>query len=148
MPHPRRINNMAGTSTPYEPGGPERRARITSNGSMPGAQQHQQATPGRGAAAQDQLKLTGNTRFRARATPHRAHTALREQERRLLNQERRLVEQGSHAVDWVRATTAGTFWARLNAVDFMNSSLQFAALAVLCRFPFLITVSAESGGDV
>ena len=47
----------------------------------------------------------------------------------------------------MKATTAGTIWARLNAVDFMNSSLQFAALAVLCLFPFLITVSAESGGD-
>jgi len=47
----------------------------------------------------------------------------------------------------VKATTAGTFWFRLNAVDFMNSSLQFAALAVLVLFPFLITVSAESGGD-
>jgi membrane protein len=65
----------------------------------------------------------------------------------LHDQERRLADQGSHAVDWVKATTAGTFWARLNAVDFMNSSLQFAALAVLCLFPFLITVSAESGGD-
>ena len=47
----------------------------------------------------------------------------------------------------MRATTAGTFWSKLNAVDFMNSSLQFAALAVGCLFPFLITVSAESGGD-
>src|SRR5215472_7615636 len=55
----RAISNMAGTSTPYEPGGPGRRARITSHDSMPGAQQHQEATPGRGAAAQDQLKLNG-----------------------------------------------------------------------------------------
>ena len=65
----------------------------------------------------------------------------------LRDQERRLLEQGSHAVDRVRVTTAGTFWSKLNAIDFMNSSLQFAALAVLCLFPFLITVSAESGGD-
>jgi membrane protein len=65
----------------------------------------------------------------------------------LHDQERRLVDQGAHAVGWAKATTAGTFWTRLNAVDFMNSSLQFAALAVLCLFPFLITVSAESGGD-
>jgi membrane protein len=72
---------------------------------------------------------------------------LLEQERRLLERERRLVDQGSHAFDRVRATAAGTFWSNLNAVDFMNSSLQFAALAVLCLFPFLITVSAESGGD-
>jgi membrane protein len=73
--------------------------------------------------------------------------ALRDQERRLLDQEQRLLDKGAHAADWVRATTAGTFWSRLNAVDFMNSSLQFAALAVLCLFPFLVIFSAESGGD-
>jgi hypothetical protein len=72
---------------------------------------------------------------------------LLDQERRLLEQERRLAEQGSHAVDWMRTTAAGTYWSRLNAVDFMNSSLQFAALAVVCLFPFLIIFSAKSGGD-
>src|SRR5262249_43238362 len=41
-----------------EPGGPGRRARITSHDSASGAQQHQEATPRRGAAAQDQLKQT------------------------------------------------------------------------------------------
>jgi membrane protein len=86
-------------------------------------------------------------------TPNQARThamrrqALHDREQRLLDQERRLLDQGSHAVDWMRATTAGSFWSRLNAIDFMNSSLQFAALAVLCLFPFLVTVSAESGGD-
>lgn len=65
----------------------------------------------------------------------------------LHDQERRLLDQGSHAFDRVRVSTAGTFWSRLNAVDFMNSSLQFAALTVLCLFPFLVIVSAESGGD-
>ena len=65
----------------------------------------------------------------------------------LHDQERRLLDQGSHVFGWVRDTTAGTFWSRLNGVDFMNSSLQFAALTVLCLFPFLIIVSAESGGD-
>jgi hypothetical protein len=39
-------------------------------------------------------------------------------------------------------------WSRLNAVDFMNSSMQFAALAVLALFPFLVVVAAETGGDV
>jgi membrane protein len=73
--------------------------------------------------------------------------ALHVQEQRLLDQERRLVDMGSHAADWLRASTAGTFWSRLNAVDFMNSSLQFAALAVLCLFPFLIIFSARGGGD-
>ena len=80
-------------------------------------------------------------------TRARRRQAVRDRERRLLDQERRLLDEGSHAVDWVRATTAGTFWSKLNAIDFMNSSLQFAALAVLCLFPFLITVSAETGGD-
>jgi len=47
----------------------------------------------------------------------------------------------------MRTSTAGTFWSRLNAIDFMNSSLQFAALAVLVLLPFLVVVSAESGGD-
>jgi len=65
----------------------------------------------------------------------------------LRGQERRLVDRGSHAVDWARATAAATFWSRLNTIDFMNSSLQFAALAVLCLFPFLIIFSAKSGGD-
>jgi membrane protein len=39
-------------------------------------------------------------------------------------------------------------WYRLNAVDFMNSSLQFAALGVLCLLPFLIVVSAGTGHDL
>src|SRR5262249_44830218 len=73
----RATSNMAGTSTPFAAGAAGRRARIIRHGSKTGAQQHQEATPGRGAAAQDQLKLTGNARFRARATPHRAHPAKR-----------------------------------------------------------------------
>ena len=72
---------------------------------------------------------------------------LRDQERRLVDQEQRLLGKGSHAADWVRTSTAGSFWSRLNAIDFMNSSVQFAALTVLTLFPFLIIVSAESGGD-
>src|SRR5215469_11496866 len=54
--------------------------------------------------------------------------ALHDRERRLLDQERLLLDKGSHAVERVKTTTAGAFWSRLNAVDFMNSSLQFAAL--------------------
>jgi membrane protein len=73
--------------------------------------------------------------------------ALRDQKRWLLDEERRLLDMESHAVDWVKTTTAGTFWSKLNAVDFMNSSLQFAVLGVLCLFPFVFFVSAESGGD-
>ena len=73
--------------------------------------------------------------------------ALRDQKRWLLDEERRLRDMESHAVEWAKATTAGTFWSKLNAVDFMNSSLQFAVLAVLCLFPFVFLFSAESGGD-
>jgi membrane protein len=39
-------------------------------------------------------------------------------------------------------------WSRLNAVDFMTSSMQFAALAIICLLPFLFLVSAITGGDV
>jgi membrane protein len=62
--------------------------------------------------------------------------------------QRRLVQQGTHAVERVRSSTAGSVWYRLNAVDFMNSSLQFAALGVLCLFPFLVIVSAGTGHDL
>jgi membrane protein len=85
-----------------------------------------------------------------RSTPRTGATkqhALRDQKRWLLDEERRLLDMESRAVDWVKTTTAGTFWSKLNAVDFMNSSLQFAVLAVLCLFPFVFFVSAESGGD-
>src|SRR6516225_2813001 len=46
MPHSRRMNSMAGTSTPYEPAARLWRPRITSHGSLPGAQQHQGSEPG------------------------------------------------------------------------------------------------------
>jgi membrane protein len=46
------------------------------------------------------------------------------------------------------ASTPGTVWAGLNGVDFMNSSMQFAALGVLCLFPFLLIVSAGTGRDL
>jgi len=80
------------------------------------------------------------------AGPAKRHT-LRDGERWLLEEERRLLEVESRAAEWVKATAAGTFWSKLNAVDFMNSSMQFAVLAVLCLFPFVFLVSAESGGD-
>jgi hypothetical protein len=76
-----------------------------------------------------------------------ARHTLRDEERRLLEEEHRLLDRGRHAVDRVKTSSAGACLTRLNAVDFMNSSMQFAALAVLCLFPFVITVSAEGGGD-
>src|SRR5215472_12486960 len=41
MWHPRRSSDMAGTSTPYPPGGPSERVRLTSHGTAPEARQHQ-----------------------------------------------------------------------------------------------------------
>ena len=48
----------------------------------------------------------------------------------------------------VKASAAGTFWNRLSAVDFINSSLMLAALALMCFLPFLIVLSAAAGRDV
>jgi membrane protein len=66
----------------------------------------------------------------------------------LSSTQRRLIEGGTHVVERMKNTTAGSVWYRLNAVDFMNSSMQFAALGVLCLFPFLIIVSAGTGHDL
>jgi hypothetical protein len=62
-------------------------------------------------------------------------------------QARRLVDEEHRVADRVKTSGPGIVWSRLNAIDFMNSSMQFAALAVLCLFPFLIIVAAETGGD-
>src|SRR6516225_6802142 len=82
--------------------------------------------------------LTGNP---TRAGATKRHM-LRDGERWLHDEERRLLDLEAHAAEWVKTTAAGTFWSRLNAVDFMNSSMQFAVLAVLGLFPFVFFVSA------
>jgi len=58
-----------------------------------------------------------------------------------------LAGKATHAVDQVQSGTVGNLYGRLNAADFMNSAFQFAALALLCLFPFIIIVSAALGGD-
>jgi membrane protein len=55
---------------------------------------------------------------------------------------------GAAAVTRVKTGTAGKYWSNLSAVDFMNSSLAFSALGVLCAFPFLAVAHAATGGDV
>ncbi len=45
----------------------------------------------------------------------------------------------------VKTGSVGTFWSRLNAVDFMNSALMFAGLFLVCFFPFLAVVDAATG---
>jgi membrane protein len=95
------------------------------------------------ADAQAGVSLTPNPAQPAGAKRH----TFQAQEQWLLEEERRLLAMESRAVERVKATAAGTYWSRLNAVDFMNSSMQFAVLAVLALFPFVFLVSAESGGD-
>jgi membrane protein len=55
---------------------------------------------------------------------------------------------GAATVARVRKGGPGTYWSQLTAVDFMNSSLAFAALAVVCGFPFLAVIHASVGEDV
>jgi membrane protein len=118
---------------------------------------------GTASAAYDQGRHTDSS-------PARAGTGLDDEERRwLIDDEHRLVEDGQEVLDEglglvceqaprlleeehrvadrVKTSAPGIIWSRLNAIDFMNSSMQFAALAVLCLFPFLIIVAAETGGD-
>ena len=45
-------------------------------------------------------------------------------------------------------SAAGRYWASLSALDFMNSSFAFAALAVLSAFPFLAVTSSVLGSDI
>lgn len=68
--------------------------------------------------------------------------------RALLAKQRQLAERGSRMAERVKSGAAGAVWSRLNALDFINSSMQFAALGVLCLFPFLILVSAGTGHDL
>jgi membrane protein len=51
-------------------------------------------------------------------------------------------------VERFQDTAAGRFWSELSTADFMNSSFAFAALAVLCAFPFLAVSAAAIGSDV
>ena len=55
---------------------------------------------------------------------------------------------GASVAARVGAGAPAKYWSQLSAVDFMNSSFAFAALAVLCGFPFLAVAHAAVGGDV
>jgi membrane protein len=72
---------------------------------------------------------------------------LLELELRLVHEKQRLIEAESRVIHRVSASTPGQFWSRLNAVDFMNSSMQFAALGVLCFFPLFIVAFTGVGQD-
>jgi membrane protein len=59
-----------------------------------------------------------------------------------------LRDTGTAAAARVGTAAPGRYWSQLTAVDFMNSSFAFAALGVICAFPFLAVISAATGGDV
>jgi membrane protein len=95
--------------------------------------------------------LGATTRRRLSAEEHRLLHERREHlekaRERLDAELRELVDVERHVAERVKASTAGNVWSRLNAIDFMNSSMVFSALAVLCLFPFLFIVAAKIGGD-
>jgi membrane protein len=59
-----------------------------------------------------------------------------------------LRDKGSATVAQVKQGSVGAYWSRLTAVDFMNSSMVFAALALLCLFPFLTILAAATGRNI
>jgi membrane protein len=80
-------------------------------------------------------------------------TASREQVATVINPARSsrvasLRTKGGATVARVQRGSVGTYWSRLTAVDFMNSSMVFAALALLCLFPFLTILAAATGRDI
>jgi membrane protein len=56
-----------------------------------------------------------------------------------------LRDRSREAIARVGEGAAGRYWAHLTAVDFVNSSLAFAALAVVSAFPFLAVISSAAG---
>jgi membrane protein len=61
---------------------------------------------------------------------------------------RALRDKGSATVVRVRGSVAARYWSQLTAVDFMNSSMYFAALCVLCLFPFFAVTTDLAGRNV
>jgi len=61
------------------------------------------------------------------------------------SQVRGLRQRGAATAARVKTGSAGMFWSRLSAVDFMNSALTFAGLFLVCFFPFLAVVDAAAG---
>src|SRR5215469_1087063 len=56
------------------------------------------------------------------------------------------------AAEWGKQKYAGSvaedLWRRLDAMDFINRGMQFAATLLLCFFPFLIVASALANRSV
>jgi membrane protein len=62
------------------------------------------------------------------------------------------VRRARRAAEWGKKQYAGSFaedlWQRLDAMDFINRGMLFAATLLLCLFPLLIVVSALAGRSV
>jgi membrane protein len=54
-------------------------------------------------------------------------------------------DKSAAATDRIKTGSVGTFWSRLNAVEFMNNAFMFAVLFLVCFFPFLAVVDAATG---
>jgi membrane protein len=54
-------------------------------------------------------------------------------------------DKSAAAAARIKTGSVGTFWSRLNAIDFMNSALMFAGLFLVCFFPFLAVIDAAAG---
>jgi membrane protein len=61
---------------------------------------------------------------------------------------RALIDKGTATADRVKTGPVGTFWSRLNAVEFMNRAFTFAVLYLVCFFPFLAVVDAAAGRNL
>ena len=58
----------------------------------------------------------------------------------------RKVQRGAHALkQHYTDSSAEHVWTRLNAMDFINKGMLFAAILLLCFFPFLIVANALAG---
>jgi membrane protein len=95
------------------------------------------------------LGATTQHRLSAEEHPllHERREHLEKARERLDAELRQLVDMERHVAERVKTSTPGNVWSRLNAIDFMNSSMVFSALAILCLFPFLFIVAAKIGGD-
>lgn len=59
----------------------------------------------------------------------------------------RLRQRAERAQHRFEATSAGDLWQRLTSFDFITQAMIFAAIFLLCFFPFLIVVDAFLGRD-
>lgn len=59
-----------------------------------------------------------------------------------------VLDKGTATVGRIKTGSAGTFYSRLSAVDFMNSAFVFAVLFMISFFPFLAVLDAAAGRNI